>query len=101
MGAYVERVREMFRKPVCVQAGFGPADECLEADWQRAGVCLETVRRAILLGSVRKLMSMLDGPESEPVRSLRHFAGLVEGGSASGADVRGFLEALGDLTRVL
>lgn len=78
VGAYVERVREMFRKPACVQAGFGPADERLAADWQRAGVSLETVRRAILLGSVRKLMSMLDRPGSEPVRSLRYFAGVVE-----------------------
>ena len=78
VGAYVERVREMFGKPVCVQAGFGVADERLAADWQRAGVSLETVRRAILLGSVRKLTSMLDRPASEPVRSLRYFASLVE-----------------------
>ena len=78
VGAYVERVREMCSKPACVQAGFGPADERLAADWQRAGVSLETVRRAILLGSVRKLTSRIDRPGSEPVRSLRYFAGLVE-----------------------
>ena len=78
VGAYVERVREMCRKPACVQAGFGPADERLAADWQRAGVSLETVRRAIRLGSVRQLTSMIDRPGSEPVRSLRYFAGLVE-----------------------
>ena len=68
----------MCSKPACVQAGFGPADERLAADWQRAGVSLETVRRAILLGSVRQLTSMIDRPGSEPVRSLRYFAGLVE-----------------------
>ena len=78
LGAYVERVREMCSKPACVQAGFGPANERLAADWQRAGVSLETVRRAILLGSVRKLMSMIDRLGSKPVRSLRYFAGLVE-----------------------
>ena len=78
VGAYVERVREICSKPACVQAGFGPADERLAADWQRAGVSLETVRRAILLGSVRKLTSRIDRPGSEPVRSLRYFAGLVE-----------------------
>ena len=33
------------------------------------GVSLETVRRAILLGSVRKSMSLLDQPDGEPVRS--------------------------------
>ena len=39
---------------------------------------LETVRRAILLGSVRKSMSLLDRPGGEPVRSLRYFTSLVE-----------------------
>ena len=39
---------------------------------------LETVRRAILLGSVRKSMSLIDHLESEPVRSLRYFAGRLE-----------------------
>ena len=60
--AYVAEVRRMFRKPACVQGLFGPADERLATDWHRAGVPLETVRRAILLGSVRKSMSLLDRP---------------------------------------
>ena len=71
-------VRRWFCEPACVQGRFGPADERLAADWQRAGVPLETVRRAILLGSVRKSMSLLDRPGGEPVRSLSYFAGLVE-----------------------
>ena len=49
----------------------------LAADWHRRGVPLETVRRAILLGSVRKSMSLLDRPDGEPVRSLRYFASLL------------------------
>ena len=61
-----------------MQGRFGTADERLAAAWQRAGVALETVRRAILLGSVRKSMSLLDRPGGEPVRSLRYFAGLLE-----------------------
>ena len=75
---YVAEVRRMFAEPGCVQGGFGPADQGLAAAWQRAGVSLETVRRAILLGSVRKSMSLLDRPGGEPVRSLRYFASLVE-----------------------
>ena len=39
---------------------------------------LEAVRRAILLGSVRKSMSLLDDPGGEPVRSLRYFASLLQ-----------------------
>ncbi len=49
--------------------------------WRRTGTvggALETVRRAILLGSVRKSMSLLDRPGGEPVRSLRYFASLLE-----------------------
>ena len=61
-----------------MEGRFGPADERLAADWQRAGVPLEMVRRAILLGSVRKSMSLLDRPGGEPVRSLRYFASLLE-----------------------
>ena len=76
--AYVAEVRRMFRKPACVQGLFGPADERLATDWHRAGVPLETVRRAILLGSVGKSMSLLDRPGGEPVRSLRYFASLLE-----------------------
>ena len=60
--AYVAEVRKMFRAPACVQGRFGSDDERLAADWQRAGVSLATVQRAILLGSVRKSMSLLDQP---------------------------------------
>lgn len=76
--AYVAEVRKLFRAPTCVQGQFGPDDERLAADWQRAGVSLATVQRAILLGSVRKSMSLLDRPGGEPVRSLRYFASLVQ-----------------------
>ena len=76
--AYVAQVRRLFRQPACVQGRFGAADERLAADWQRAGVAVEAVRRAILLGSVRKSMSLLDRPGGEPVRSLRYFAGPLE-----------------------
>ena len=77
-GAYVAEVRRMFQEPACVQGRFGPADERLAADWHGAGVPLEAVRRAILLGSVRKSMSLLDRPGGEPVRSLAYFSGLLE-----------------------
>ena len=76
--AYVAAVRKLLRAPACVQGRFGPDDERLAADWQHQGVSLTTVRRAILLGSVRKSMSLLDRPGGEPVRSLRYFASLLQ-----------------------
>ena len=36
------------------------------------------MRRAILPGSVRKTMSLLDRPGGQPARSLRYFAGPLE-----------------------
>ena len=76
--AYLEEFRRIFCDPVRGQRRFGPADERLAADWHRAGVSLETVRRAILLGSIRKPMSLLDRPDGEPGRSLRYFASPLE-----------------------
>ena len=61
---------EMFGKPSCMRGRSGPADERLAVDWHRAGADLETVRQAILRGSVRKLMSLMDRPDTEPVRGL-------------------------------
>ena len=75
--AYVEVVRQAFLGPTCVQAGFGPADERLAAAWHSEGVPLETVRRAILLGCVRKSMALIDQPAAQPVRCLAYFAALL------------------------
>ncbi len=73
VAAYLETVRAAFLGPACVQAAFGPADERLARDWHAAGVPLTTVRHAILLGCVRKSMSLLDRADGQPVRSLRYF----------------------------
>lgn len=50
--------------------------------WYRAGIPLETVRRALLFGCVRKSFPLIDRPEAQPISSLRYFEGPVE-------DVRG------------
>ena len=38
---------------------------------------LETVLRTILLGSMRKALSLIDPPGAQPVRSLRYFEPLL------------------------
>ncbi len=76
--AYVVSVRRMFGKPSCMPSSFGAADERLAADWHRAEVPLETVRRAILLGSVRKSMTLIGRPDGQPIRSLRYFESVLE-----------------------
>ena len=75
---YVAAVRRAFLGPACVQAAFSPADERLAAGWHARGVPLETVRRAILLGCVRKSMALIDRPAAQPVRRLRYFEAVLQ-----------------------
>ena len=76
--AYIDSVRQAFLKPACVQADFGPDDRHLAAQWHRNRIPIETVRRAIHLGCVRKSCSMIDHPQSQPIRSLRYFRGVLQ-----------------------
>ena len=63
-----------FLRPSCVQGPFTAADERLAAAWHRAGVPLETVRRALLLGCLRKSFALIDRPDGQPIGSLRYYA---------------------------
>lgn len=74
---YVSRVRSLFAEPACVSAVFSAADEKLAAEWYRAGVPLERVERAILLGCARKYVALFNRGGS-PIASLQYFAPLVE-----------------------
>ena len=75
---YVASVREAFLQPRCVQGRFNADDARLAQAWQRSGVSLETVRRAILLGCTRKSMALLGQPRAQPIRSLYYFQALLQ-----------------------
>lgn len=75
---YVGEVRRMLLAPACVRCSFSAADERLARDFDRRGVSLEQVQRAIWLGCARKYVSLLNGQTSMPITSLRYFIGLVE-----------------------
>ena len=57
-GLYVARVRGLFLEPACVNAVFSAADENLAAEWYRAGVSLDQVQRAVLMGCARKYVAL-------------------------------------------
>ena len=57
---FVGKVRALFLAPACVQASFSPADEKIAVQLHRRGVQLEQMARAILLGSARKYVSMIN-----------------------------------------
>jgi hypothetical protein len=75
---FIQRVRELFLAPACVQARFSAADEKIARALHRRGVSLEHISRAILLGCARKYVSMLNAGSRSPITSLRYFADVVD-----------------------
>jgi hypothetical protein len=75
---FIQKVRDLFLAPACVQASFSPADEKIATGLHRRGVSLEQISRAILLGCARKYVSMLNAGNRSPITSLQYFADVVE-----------------------
>lgn len=76
---YISRVRGLFLEPACVRAVFSSADEKLAGDWHRAGVPLDQIERAILMGCARKYVALCNHPgAATPISSLQYFAGPLE-----------------------
>ena len=71
-------MRQLLARPSCVQVPFTAADERLAEAWHRAGIPLETVRRTLLLGCLRKSFALIDRPDAQPVGSLRYSEGPLE-----------------------
>lgn len=75
---YVARVRSLFLEPACVSSVFSAADEKLAAEWYRAGVPLDHVHRAILMGCARKYVALFNNTGGSRITSLQYFAGIVQ-----------------------
>jgi hypothetical protein len=75
---FVGKVRVLFLAPACVQASFSAADEKIAVQLHRRGVQLEQMARAILLGSARKYVSMLNAGVRAPITSLQYFADVID-----------------------
>lgn len=75
---FVGKVRALFLAPACVQASFSAADEKIAVELHRRGVQLEQMARAILLGSARKYVSMLNAGVGAPITSLQYFADVID-----------------------
>ncbi|HUX28921.1 MAG TPA: hypothetical protein VMV39_09035 [Terracidiphilus sp.] len=75
---FVEKVRVLFLAPACVQASFSAADEKIAVQLHRRGVHLEQMTRAILLGSARKYVAMINAGVRAPITSLQYFADVID-----------------------
>jgi hypothetical protein len=76
--AYVAAVREIFLRQGCVQSSFTPADHRLATEWNRQGITLECVERAILLGVIRKYVALVNHPGGTLITALHYFTHLIE-----------------------
>jgi hypothetical protein len=78
---YVQQVRQMMLRPVCVRAHFSAADERIAVALYRRGITLVHLQRAIWLGCARKYAALLNGSEQQAplyITSLHYFAGIVQ-----------------------
>jgi len=75
--AYITAIATMFHRYKCVQCVFTPADQRLASQWCREGVTLERVSRAILLGVLRKYVTLLNHGSGSPITSLAYFKDLI------------------------
>jgi len=75
---YVEQVKRLFLQRRCVQSSFTAADEKLARSLYRRGVSLIQVERAILLGALRKYVTVLHNGRGTPITSLYYFTQLFD-----------------------
>ena len=75
---YVATVKRTLLRHRCVQCAFTAADEKLAIAWHRRGIPLDQVERAILLGTLRKYVALLNRGGGSPITTLHYFKSLLE-----------------------
>ena len=75
--AYVDAIKNSFVAIGCTTGKFSARDAQIAQDLQTTGVSLETVQNALLIGTVRKYVSWLNGGSPEPIGSLAYFAAII------------------------
>jgi hypothetical protein len=74
---YIAAVKRMLSGHACVQCAFTTADEKLAAEWYRSGIPVVQVERAILLGTLRKYVALLNRGGGSPITTLHYFKSLL------------------------
>jgi hypothetical protein len=76
--AYIATVKRLLLQHACVQCAFTPADEKLAEQWRRQAITIEQVDRAILLGTLRKYVALLNRGRGSPITTLHYFTSLID-----------------------
>lgn len=74
--AYINRVKTCFLQRICVHSVFTAADERLAAQLHQDGVSIVDVEHAILLGSLRKYVALVNNGGGTPITTLHYFTAL-------------------------
>ena len=76
---FLAEINAMMAARACVRSSFSIADETLAKQWFHAGVPLERIGRAILLGCSRKYVSWRNNNAIHgPITTLRYFEPLLD-----------------------
>jgi hypothetical protein len=75
--AYVDAIKKSFVAIGCTNGKLSARDAQIARDLQNTGVPLETVQNALLIGTVRKYVSWLNGGSREPIGSLAYFVAII------------------------
>ena len=78
LAAYIKQVKQAFLARRCVRSTFAAPDEKIAAALYHDGVPIADVEHAILLGSLRKYVALMNHGRGTPITSLRYFAALFE-----------------------
>jgi hypothetical protein len=78
LATYISQLKRAFLDRRCVRSAFTAADEKLAIELYQAGVSITDVEHAILLGSLRKYVALINHGRGTPITSLRYFAALFD-----------------------
>lgn len=78
LAIYISRLKRAFLERRCVRSAFPAADEKIAIELYHAGVAIADVEHAILLGSLRKYVALINNGRGTPITSLRYFAALFD-----------------------
>ena len=78
LGTYVSQTKRAFLERRCVRSAFTAADQKIAIELYHAGMAIADVEHAILLGSLRKYVALINNGRGTPITSLRYFAALFD-----------------------
>jgi len=78
LATYTTQIKRAFLERRCVRSAFTAADEKIATELFHRGVAIADVEHAILLGSLRKYVALINNGRGTPITSLRYFAALFD-----------------------